>query len=320
MFLMNVKSQDAEVVKKMNIVIFDGYTTNPGDLSWDKLDALCDKLTVFDSTSEDKALSRLTGNEILMTSKCPITRELMENSPQLKYIGCTATGYNNIDVEAAADLGIAVTNIPAYSTDAVAQHTIALMLELSNHVGLHNASVQDGQWSDNEYFCYWKKSVTLLTGKSLGIIGYGAIGKRVAQIARALGMEINIFSQDPAGAMKSDFVSLHCPLTRENRHMVNTEFLVNMKPGAILINTARGGLVDERALADAIKAGFIAGAALDVLEQEPPAKDCPLIGLDNCIITPHIAWSPKEMRQAVIDILAENLESWLTGGMKNRVD
>ncbi len=304
----------------MNIVIFDGYTINPGDLSWDKLDALCDKLTVFDSTSEDKALSRLTGNEILMTSKCPITRELMENSPQLKYIGCTATGYNNIDVEAAADLGIAVTNIPAYSTDAVAQHTIALMLELSNHVGLHNASVQEGQWSDNEYFCYWKKPVTLLTGKSLGIIGYGAIGRRVAQIARALGMEINIFSQDPAGAMKSDFVSLHCPLTRENRHMVNTEFLVNMKPGAILINTARGGLVDERALADAIKAGFIAGAALDVLEQEPPAKDCPLIGLDNCIITPHIAWSPKEMRQAVIDILAENLESWLTGGMKNRVD
>ena len=304
----------------MNIVIFDGYTINPGDLSWDKLDALCDKLTVFDSTSEDKALSRLTGNEILMTSKCPITRELMENSPQLKYIGCTATGYNNIDVEAAADLGIAVTNIPAYSTDAVAQHTIALMLELSNHVGLHNASVKEGQWSDNEYFCYWKKPVTLLTGKSLGIIGYGAIGRRVAQIARALGMEINIFSQDPAGAMKSDFVSLHCPLTRENRHMVNTEFLVNMKPGAILINTARGGLVDERALADAIKAGFIAGAALDVLEQEPPAKDCPLIGLDNCIITPHIAWSPKEMRQAVIDILAENLESWLTGGMKNRVD
>ena len=304
----------------MNIAVLEGYVNNPGDLSWDKLDALCDKLTVFDSTSEDKALSRLTGNEILMTSKCPITRELMENSPQLKYIGCTATGYNNIDVEAAADLGIAVTNIPAYSTDAVAQHTIALMLELSNHVGLHNASVQDGQWSDNEYFCYWKKSVTLLTGKSLGIIGYGAIGKRVAQIARALGMEINIFSQDPAGAMKSDFVSLHCPLTRENRHMVNTEFLVNMKPGAILINTARGGLVDERALADAIKAGFIAGAALDVLEQEPPAKDCPLIGLDNCIITPHIAWSPKEMRQAVIDILAENLESWLTGGMKNRVD
>ena len=304
----------------MNIVIFDGYTINPGDLSWDKLDVLCDKLTVFDSTPEDKALSRLTGNEILMTSKCPITRELMEQSPQLKYIGCTATGYNNIDVEAAADLGIAVTNIPAYSTDAVAQHTIALMLELSNHVGLHNASVQEGQWSENPYFCYWKKPVTLLHGKSLGIIGYGAIGKRVAEIARALGMEIRIFSKDPDSTMKSDFISLHCPLTKENRNMVNAEFLVNMKPGAVLINTARGGLVDERALADAIKAGFIGGAALDVLAEEPPAEDCPLIGLDNCIITPHIAWSPKEMRQAVIDILADNLESWLAGGRKNRVD
>lgn len=304
----------------MNIVIFDGYTINPGDLSWDKLDALCDKLTVFDSTSEDKALSRLTGNEILMTSKCPITRELMENSPQLKYIGCTATGYNNIDVEAAADLGIAVTNIPAYSTDAVAQHTIALMLELANHVALHNASVQKGDWAENPYFCYWKKPVTLLSGKSLGIVGYGAIGKRVAEIARALGMEIRIYSQDPSATMKSDFISLHCPLTKENQKMVNAEFLINMKPGAVLINTARGGLVDERALADALKTGFIGGAALDVLAEEPPSENCPLIGLDNCIITPHIAWSPKEMRQAVIDILADNLQSWLVGGTKNRVD
>ena len=304
----------------MNIVIFDGYTINPGDLSWKKLEVLCDRLTVFDKTPEDKALSRLANNEILMTSKCPITRELMENSPNLKYIGCTATGYNNIDVKAAADLGIAVTNIPAYSTDAVAQHTIALMLEISNHAGLHNASVQQGQWCDSKYFCYWNKPVTLLSGKSLGIIGYGAIGKRVAEIAKALGMTVNIFSQDPTGAMKSDFVSLHCPLTEENREMVNTEFLVNMKPGAILINTARGGLIDERALADAIKAGFIGGAALDVLSKEPPDRDCPLIGIDNCIITPHIAWSPKEMRQSLIDILAENLESWLSGGMLNRVD
>lgn len=304
----------------MNIVIFDGYTINPGDLSWKKIEALCDRLTVFDKTPEDKALSRLANNEILMTSKCPITRELMENSPNLKYIGCTATGYNNIDVQAAADLGIAVTNIPAYSTDAVAQHTIALMLEISNHAGLHNASVQQGQWFDSKYFCYWNKPVNLLAGKSLGIIGYGAIGKRVAEIAKALGMTINIFSQDPTGAMKSDFVSLHCPLTEENKEMVNTEFLVNMKPGAILINTARGGLVDERALADAIKAGFIGGAALDVLSKEPPDADCPLIGIENCIITPHIAWSPKEMRQAVIDILAENLKNWLSGGMLNRVD
>ena len=180
--------------------------------------------------------------------------------------------------------------------------------------------MQQGQWSASKYFCYWKKPVTLLAGRSIGIIGYGAIGKRVAEIASALGMQVNIFSQDPTGAMKSDFVSLHCPLTEENRHMVNTEFLVNMKPGAVLINTARGELVDERALADAIKAGFIGGAALDVLAKEPPDHDCPLIGLENCIITPHIAWSPKEMRQAVIDILAENLKSWLSGGMLNRVD
>ncbi|MDO4544949.1 MAG: D-2-hydroxyacid dehydrogenase, partial [Bacillota bacterium] len=275
----------------MEIVIFDGYTINPGDLSWEKLEALCDRLTVFDTTPPDKALHRVGGSEILMTSKCPITREFMEQCPNLKYIGCTATGYNNIDVKAAADLGIAVTNIPAYSTEAVAQHTIALMLEISNHVGLHDDSVLQGQWSGSKYFCYWKEPVMLLAGKSLGIIGYGAIGKKVAQIAEALGMTVNVFSQDPEGAMKSDFVSLHCPLTEETEKMVNTEFLVNMKPGAILINTARGGLVDERALADAINAGFIGGAALDVLAQEPPAPGCPLIGMKNCIITPHIAWS-----------------------------
>ena len=194
------------------------------------------------------------------------------------------------------------------------------MLELANSVGLHNESVQDGQWSECKHFCYWKKPIVLLAGKSLGIIGYGAIGKRVAEIAKALGMTINIYREDPEATMKSDFVSLHCPLTVENKEMVNTQFLVNMKPGAFLINTARGQLIDERALADALKAGFIKGAALDVLAQEPPAKDCPLIGLDNCIITPHMAWSPKEMRQSVIDVLAENLQGWYDGRRVNRVD
>ena len=304
----------------MDIVIFDGYTINPGDLSWEKLDNMCDKLTVFDATPMDKALSRIGDSEILMTSKCPITREFMEKCPNLKYIGCTATGYNNIDVIAAADLGIAVTNVPAYSTDAVAQHTIALMLELTNNVGLHNQSVQNGNWAQSDYFCYWEKPIMLLAGKSLGIIGYGAIGKKVAEIARALGMTVNVFSQDPEAAMKSDFVSLHCPLTSENERMVNSEFLVNMKPGAVLINTARGRLVDERALADALKSGFLGGAALDVLSDEPASEDCPLIGIKNCIITPHIAWAPKEMRQLVIDRLAENLQVWLDGKMLNRVD
>ena len=304
----------------MDIVIFDGYTINPGDLSWEKLDNMCDKLTIFDATPMDKALSRIGDSEILMTSKCPITREFMEKCPNLRYIGCTATGYNNIDVRAAADLGIAVTNVPAYSTDAVAQHTIALMLELTNNVGLHNQSVQNGQWAQSDYFCYWEKPIMLLAGKSFGIIGYGAIGKKVAEIARALGMTVNVFSQDPESAMKSDFVSLHCPLTTENEKMVNSEFLVNMKPGAVLINTARGRLVDERALADALKSGFLGGAAVDVLSDEPASENCPLIGLDNCIITPHIDWAPKEMRQLVIDRLAENLQAWLDGRMLNRVD
>lgn len=304
----------------MNIVILDGYTINPGDLNWDKIEKLGDRLTVFDATPQDKVLMRAENCDVLMVSKCLITREIMEKCPNLKYIGVTATGYNNVDVQAAADLGIAVTHVPAYSTNAVAQHTIALMLEIANHVGLHNQSVQHGQWSASKYFCYWKKPIVLLAGKSLGIIGYGAIGKKVATIAKALGMTVNIYSREPEDAMKSDFVSLHCPLTPENEKMVNTQFLVNMKPGAFLINTARGQLVDERALADALKAGFIGGAALDVLAEEPPAENCPLIGLENCIITPHMAWAPKEMRQAVINILATNLQGWLSGHRCNRVD
>ena len=304
----------------MNIVILDAYTLNPGDLSWKALEPLCDRLTVFDSTPNDKVLSRIKDSEIIITSKGLISRELMEASLNLKYIGTTATGYNNIDVKAAKDLGIAVTNIPAYSTDAVAQHTMALILEITNSVESHHVSVNDGQWSRNKYFCYWNKPLALLRGKSLGIIGYGAIGKRVAEIAKAFGMEINIYSRDPEAAMKSDFVSLHCPLTDENKEMVNTEFLVNMKPGSYLINTARGGLVDEEALARAIKAGFIQGAALDVLAKEPPDNDCPLIGLENCIITPHIAWTPKETRELAVDITVRNVKSWLEGGSLNRVD
>ena len=304
----------------MEIVLLDGYTINPGDLSWKRLELLSDKFTVFDKTPADRIQSRVGLCDVLLTSKCRITREIMEQAPNLKYIGLTATGYNNVDVQAAADLGIAVTNVPAYATDAVAQHTMALILEMANNVGLHNRSVHSGEWTNSTYFCYWKKPITLLAGKSIGIIGYGAIGKKVAELAKAFGMTVNIYSRNPDAAMKSDYVSLHCPLTDENAGMVNSEFLVNMKPGAILINTARGGLVDERALADALKAGFIAGAATDVLETEPPAEDCPLLGLENCIITPHLAWAPREMREIVIDVLADNLKSWLDGGMQNRVE
>lgn len=303
----------------MNMVILDGYTINPGDLSWERLASLVDNFTLFDATPEDRICERIGDNDILVTSKCVITREIMQQCPSLKYIGVPATGYNNIDLQAAGDFGIAVTNVPAYATEAVAQHTIALILELTNSVGLHNDSVQDGDWNKSKYFCYWKRPMTLLAGKSLGIIGYGAIGSKVAAIAAALGMKVNIYSQDPAGTMKSDFISLHCPLTPENARMVNSEFLINMKPGAFLINTARGGLIDERALADALKAGFIGGAALDVLEKEPPGKECPLIGIPNCIITPHMAWIPREMRQIIIDTITDNLESWLKGDRLNRI-
>ena len=304
----------------MEIVLLDGYTINPGDLSWKRLELMSDKFTVFDKTPPERVASRIGLCDVLMTSKCQITWEIMANAPNLKYIGLTATGYNNVDVKAAADLGIAVTNVPSYATDAVAQHTMALILEITNNVGLHNRSVQEGEWTSSKYFCYWKKPVTLLAGKSIGIIGYGEIGKKVAELAKAFGMTVNIYSRDPEAAIKSDYVSLHCPLTPENEKMVNTQFLVNMKPGAVLINTARGGLVDERALADALKAGFIAGAATDVLTTEPPEEDCPLIGLDNCILTPHMAWAPKEMRQLVIDTLADNLTAWLDDRIVNRVE
>ena len=303
----------------MDIVVLDGYTINPGDLSWDSLEELGDSLTVYDLTPAEELINRIGKKEVIMTSKCFITREIIEKCPDLKYIGSMATGYNNIDVTAAAEAGIVVTNVPAYSTDAVAQHTMALLLELANNAGLHNASVQSGDWSRCEHFCYWKKPVTLLAGKSIGIIGYGAIGSKVAEIARALGMTVNIYSRDHEAAVSSDVVSLHCPLTEENAKMIDADFISRMKPGAFLINTARGGLVDEYALAGALRSGRLGGAAVDVISREPASEDCPLMGLSNCIITPHMAWSPEEMRQAVIDTITENLKSWMDGNTINQV-
>ncbi len=303
----------------MKIVILDGYTVNPGDLTWEALENICE-VTVYDSTPADKIVERMGDAEILMTSKNFITREVMEACPDLKYIGSLATGYNNIDIAAAKDLGIAVTNIPAYSTDSVAQHVFALILELCNNVALHNDSVQQGDWTNCKDFCYWVKPVVLLKGKSLGIIGYGQIGRRVAEIAEVFGMKVNVYSRDREAAVKSDFVSLHCPLTAENAKMINAEFIKEMKPGAVLINTARGGLLDEQAVADALKTGQLAAAAVDVASVEPIPGDSPLLGLENCLLTPHIAWSPKEMRQIICDTLATNLQSWLDGGEQNRVD
>ena len=268
------------------------------------MEKLCE-LEYYLTSSEEEAKSRLTDAEAVFIDSFPIGRELMEANPQLNYIGIGATGFNHIDLDAARELGVAVTNIPAYSTDAVAQHAAALLLQLTNY---------PGTYVDND-----TTPPMLLNGKTMGIVGYGNIGRKLGEIAEALGMKVIPYSKDPERAVKADVVSLNCPLTEQNTRMVDHDFIAKMKDGAILINTARGGLVDEEALAEALKIGKIKAAGLDVLTKEPPDESCPLLGLKNCIITPHIAFTPKETREKIIDILAENLESFLNGGKANRI-
>ena len=302
----------------MKITVLDAYSINPGDLSWDSVAAFGD-FTAYDRTDSSEISARIKDCEAFFVSKCKITREIMEAAPKLRFIGVTATGYDNVDLKAAEDLGIAVCHVPAYSTEAVAQHVFALILELTNRVGSYNSAVQEGEWYKSPDFTFIRQPLTLLSGKSLGIIGYGNIGKRVAQIGRAFGMEIRIYSQDRESCVSSDFLTLHCPLTEENRGFINREFISSMKDGAVLINTARGGLVNEEDLADSLKSGKLSAAALDVISSEPPCEPHALIGLENCILTPHIAWMPRETRQKVIDICTANLKSFLDGGSLNRI-
>lgn len=302
----------------MKLTILDAYSINPGDLSWAPIEAI-GSFTAYDRTAEDEIISHIGDCEGFFVSKCKITRKVMESCPNLKFIGVTATGYDNVDTQAAKDLGIAVCHVPAYSTEAVAQHAFALILELTNLVGSYNASVQAGKWYTSPDFTFIEGSLTLLDGKTLGIIGYGNIGKRVGRIAEAFGMKVNVYSKDREAAVKSDFITLHCPLNADTKGFINKDFISQMKDGAVLINTARGGLVNEEDLADALKSGKLSAAAVDVISQEPPAKPHPLIGLPNCILTPHNAWMPKETRQKVIDICAANLNSFLDGGNLNRI-
>lgn len=302
----------------MKIIVLDAYSINPGDLTWEPVEKLCD-FTSYDRTRDDQMIDRLHDCDGFFVSKVSITREIMEACPKLKFIGVTATGYDNVDLEAAKDLGIAVYNVPAYSTEAVAQHAFALILELTNYAGSYNAAVQAGDWYRSEDFTFINESLTLLDGKSLGIIGYGNIGRRVARIAEAFGMKVNIYSQDPKAAQQSDYVTLHCPATAENKGFINKAFIAGMKDGAVLINTARGALIHEEDLAEALKSGKLAAAGLDVLTCEPPAEPHPLIGLKNCILTPHNAWMPRETRKKVIDICARNLQSFLDGEAVNRI-
>lgn len=316
----------------MKIVVLDGYGLNPGDLSWSGMEAL-GELTVYDRTSPAELLERSEGAEVLITNKTLITAENMAELPNLKYIGVLATGYNVVDIDAAKARGIVVTNIPAYSTNSVAQMVFAHVLNITQHVGHYADENAKGRWASNADFCYWDTNLVELDGKKMGIVGLGNIGKATARIALAFGMEVLAYTSKeqkdlPQGVKKvaldelfaeSDVLSLHCPLTPDTKEMVNAERLRMMKPNAILINTGRGPLVNEQDLADALNGGRIAGAGLDVLSVEPALANNPLLSAKNCFITPHIAWATKEARTRLMDIAVNNLKSYQEANIINNV-
>ncbi|MBO9205383.1 D-2-hydroxyacid dehydrogenase [Niastella sp. MAH-29] len=314
----------------MKIVVTDGYTLNPGDLSWDEI-KLLGELTVYDRTKPEEIVDRCRDANIVLTNKVPFNEATLAQLTQLKMIGVTATGYNIIDVQAAAKRSIVVCNVPAYGTASVAQHTIALLLELTNQVGKHAASVAAGDWARSADFSYQLSPLTELAGKTLGIVGWGNIGQQTARIAQALGMELLYFNPSPKENafaqwvplqelfIKADYVSLHCPLKPDNMGFVNNEIIQLMKPSACIINTSRGQLVNEQHLADALNKGRIAGAALDVLTTEPPSPQNPLLTAKNCIITPHIAWVSKEARQRVMKTTIENVRAFLVAQVPRNV-
>lgn len=302
----------------MKIVFLDSVIVNQDDISWDDMQEL-GQLTVYKRSSREEAIERMKEAEAVFLDSVGIDGEMLEKCPDLKFVGLASTGYNHVDLDAAKELGIAVANVPSYAADAVAQHAMALLLSVTNKVALYSDAINNGEWQQSPDYTFIKAPLVLLAGKSIGIIGYGAIGKRIAQMAEGLGMQVNVYSRDKEAAMQSDVVSLSCPLTEGNRKMIDAEFISQMKDGAILINTARGGLVDEAALAEALKSGKLAGAGLDVMANEPPEKDNPLVKLANCYITPHIGFIPIEARKIIMDTCAANLRSFLEGGSLNRL-
>lgn len=320
----------------MRIVVLDGYTLNPGDLSWDGLKSLgsCD---IYDRTQLGQIVERARDAEIVLTNKTMLDAKSLQALPNLRYIGVLATGYNVVDVVAARQQGVAVTNIPAYGTRSVAQHVFALLLELTQHAGHHATTVRDGRWSASPDWCYWDRPLIELEGLCIGIVGFGRIGQAVASLANAFGMRVLAYDhrgrQMPAAQVlavqmvdldslfrESDVLSLHCPLTAENRGFVNAQKLATMKSSAFLINTSRGPLVNEFDLAAALNAGQIAGAGLDVLSVEPPQKDNPLLTARNCLITPHIAWATHAARARLMKIAVDNLRGFLGGEPVNVVN
>ena len=316
----------------MNIVILDGYAANPGDMSWQALADL-GNLTVYDRTPPEEIIGRAKEADILITNKTPLYRDTIEKLPQLRYIGTISTGYNVVDVEAARERNIPVCNVPSYCTSAVAQHTFALLFEITNRVHLHAESVSSGEWSACEDFCYWKSSPIELWNKTIGIVGFGSIGQTVAKMALALGMKVLTYSRTrrelPEGVewadldmlfRQSDIITLHCPLTRETAGLINKKAISLMKQSAIVINTARGPMIQEQDLADALNSGRILGAGMDVLCTEPPQPNNPLLTARNCVVTPHIAWAAQTSRQRLINTVVENVAEFLKGKPKNVVN
>ena len=320
----------------MKIVVLDGYTENPGDLSWEELGKL-GELTVYDRTSltdEAETIARIGDAEIVFTNKTPITRKVLDACPGIRFISLLATGYNCVDYAYAREKGIPVANVPTYGTASVGQFAIALLLEICHHIGHHDASVHAGNWERCADWCYWDYPLIELDGKTMGIIGFGRIGQTTGRIARAMGMEVLAYDSHPSDAgraiaeyvdldallSRSDVVALHCPLFPETEGIINRETIAKMKDGAILLNNSRGPLVVEQDLADALNAGKLAAAGLDVVSTEPIRGDNPLLNAKNCIITPHISWAPKESRQRIMDCAVSNVKAFLAGSPVNVVN
>jgi len=318
----------------MKIVVLDGFTLNPGDLSWEGLKGF-GEVMVYDRTPQDEVVARAKDAEIIFTNKTVIDEMVLDQLPLLKYIGVLATGYNVVDIDATRKKNVIVANVPGYGTDSVAQMTFALLLELTQHAQRHSDAVVDGKWSKSPYYCFWDYPLIELAGKTMGIIGYGTIGKKVAEIATAFGMNI-IASKRASSALsqrenfrwadipellqQSDVVSIHCPLTEETRGIINKETLRTMKKSAFLINTSRGPIMVDEDLSEALNKEVIAGAGLDVLSVEPPQEGNPLFNAKNCIITPHIAWATIEARGRLMDITVSNLAAYLSGNPVNVVN
>ena len=318
----------------LKIVVLDGYTLNPDDLSWDGIRRL-GEVVVYDRTLAEKTIERIGDADIILTNKVMLTREILMQTPSVKYIGVIATGYNVVDVETAKELGIIVTNVPAYSTASVAQLVFAFILELCHHVGEHNREVHNGAWTSSIDFSFWNYPLIELAGKTLGIIGFGAIGQATANIAAAFGMNVLFYSRTRKPKLetngirfaeledvlsKSDFISLHCPLTNETKALINKEKIAKMKDGAFLINTSRGDVLVEQDVAEALNSGKLAGVGVDVVSAEPIKQDNPLLKAKNCIITPHFAWAAKESRSRLMDTLINNIQAFLDNNPINVVN